>query len=107
MTLAQVAEGAGMSANYVGTMENSKRVPGLLDVINLARALSVPPTELIRGLPHAGEQIGRMADDDRPSPPDDPPASLAAACRAPALFTTPFLRLDTRQQIVPWRRRGI
>jgi transcriptional regulator with XRE-family HTH domain len=75
MTLAQVAEAAGMSANYVGTIENGKRTSCLRDLINLARALGVPSEELMLELRPAGHQI-QMSDDDRPRPPDVARAGL-------------------------------
>ncbi len=49
LTLEQVAERAGLSPNYVGTVENGERDPSLSTVLALAKALRVPAGDLIGG----------------------------------------------------------
>jgi transcriptional regulator with XRE-family HTH domain len=50
MTLEQLAERAGLTPNYVGTIETGKRDPSLSTIVALARGLSVAPGELIGGM---------------------------------------------------------
>ncbi len=53
LTLEQVAERAGLSPNYVGSIENGRRDPSLSTVLALAKALRVPVGELF-GATHDG-----------------------------------------------------
>ena len=46
----RLSELAGMNRNYVGDVERGKRNPCLGNIVRLAEALDVPPSELFRGL---------------------------------------------------------
>jgi transcriptional regulator with XRE-family HTH domain len=46
----KVAEAAGTSTNYVGSVERGDQDAGLLTILRLARALDVSPGELLNGL---------------------------------------------------------
>jgi len=65
MTLEQLAERAGLSPNYVGSVENGRRDPSLSTVLALAKGLKSPPGELLGGAkdlsPEAFE-AGRLFD---------------------------------------------
>jgi transcriptional regulator with XRE-family HTH domain len=50
MTLEQLAASAGLTPNYIGTIENGKRDPSLSTILALAAGLQVPPAELLGGL---------------------------------------------------------
>ena len=50
MTIEELAEKAGLTPNYVGTIEIGQRDPSLSTVVSLARGLSVAPAELLGGL---------------------------------------------------------
>ena len=47
MTIEELAEKAGLTPNYLGTLELGKRDPSLSTVLALAKGLSVAPAELI------------------------------------------------------------
>ncbi|HQP34916.1 MAG TPA: helix-turn-helix transcriptional regulator [Polyangiaceae bacterium] len=49
LTLEQVAEKARLSPNYVGSVEMGRRDPSLSTVLALARALRIPPGDLLGG----------------------------------------------------------
>ena len=49
MTIEQLAEKAGLTPNYLGTLEVGRRDPSLSTVLALAKGLSVPPAELFGG----------------------------------------------------------
>jgi transcriptional regulator with XRE-family HTH domain len=46
----KVAEAAGTSANYVGSIERGDQDAGLLTILRLAQALDTTPGELLDGL---------------------------------------------------------
>ncbi len=48
-TQEEVAETAGVSSRYVALIEAGARNPTLLVILELARALEVPPHKLFRG----------------------------------------------------------
>jgi transcriptional regulator with XRE-family HTH domain len=50
MTIEELAERAGLTPNYVGTVEMGQRDPSLSTVAALARGLSVTPAELLGGV---------------------------------------------------------
>jgi transcriptional regulator with XRE-family HTH domain len=50
MTLDQLAESAGLTPNYIGTIENGKRDPSLSTILALARGLRTAPAELFGGI---------------------------------------------------------
>jgi transcriptional regulator with XRE-family HTH domain len=54
LTLDQLAERAGLTPNYIGTVENGRRDPSLSTVIALARGLGVPTGELLGGVGELG-----------------------------------------------------
>lgn len=56
LTLEQLAERAGLSPNYLGTVENERRDPSLSTVLAIARALRVPPGELLGGVKELGAE---------------------------------------------------
>lgn len=49
MTIEQLAEKAGLTPNYLGTLEVGRRDPSLSTVLALAKGLGVPPAELFGG----------------------------------------------------------
>lgn len=55
-TLEQLAERAHLSPNYVGTIENGKRDPSLSTILALAKALRVPPGDLLGGVDALGAE---------------------------------------------------
>ena len=62
-TLEQLAERAHLSPNYVGTIENGKRDPSLSTILALAKALRVPPGDLLGGFEDLGAdaiEAGRL-----------------------------------------------
>ncbi|HET9954901.1 MAG TPA: helix-turn-helix transcriptional regulator [Polyangiaceae bacterium] len=50
LTLEQLAERAGLTPNYIGTVENGRRDPSLSTVLALARGLGAAPGELLGGV---------------------------------------------------------
>lgn len=50
MTLSELEERTGITANYIGSVENGQRDPGLSTVLRIARGLGIVPGELL-GLP--------------------------------------------------------
>jgi transcriptional regulator with XRE-family HTH domain len=50
LTLEQLAEGSGLTPNYIGTIENGKRDPSLSTILSLAKGLRVHPSELFGGV---------------------------------------------------------
>lgn len=65
MTLEQLAEGSGLTPNYIGTIENGKRDPSLSTVRALAKGLRIHPGELFGGveeLSPAAMEVGLLFD---------------------------------------------
>jgi transcriptional regulator with XRE-family HTH domain len=63
MTLEALAEGVGLTPNYIGGIEIGKRDPSLSTVLSLARGLRVPPADLLGGmkdLSPAAIEAGRL-----------------------------------------------
>lgn len=50
-TLEMLAEGAGLHANYVGSVERGERNLSLFNIWRMAVALDVPASDLLAGLP--------------------------------------------------------
>ncbi len=64
-TIEELAERAGLSPNYIGTVENGRRDPSLSTILALAKGLRVPAGELLGGtreLSPAGCEVGRLFD---------------------------------------------
>ena len=53
LTIEQVAEAAGVHANYVGSVERGERNVSLFNIWRIAAALGVPLAELMQGLPRS------------------------------------------------------
>jgi transcriptional regulator with XRE-family HTH domain len=53
LTIEQVAEAAGVHANYVGSVERGERNVALFNIWRIAAALGVPLAELMQGLPRS------------------------------------------------------
>ena len=51
LTLEKLSERSGLTPNYIGGIEIGKRDPSLESMLRLAKALRVPPQELLGGLP--------------------------------------------------------
>jgi len=69
MTLEELAERAGLTPNYIGTIENGKRDPSLSTIAALAKGLGVAPGELFGSLPEisvAAEEAGGLFDKAAP-----------------------------------------
>ncbi len=43
-----LADAAGMDHNYIGMIERGERNPAVFNVVKIAKALGVPPSELFR-----------------------------------------------------------
>jgi DNA-binding XRE family transcriptional regulator len=41
-------DAAGLNHNYIGMIERDERNPAIVDVVKIAKALGVPPSELFR-----------------------------------------------------------
>lgn len=70
LTLEQLAERAGLSPNYIGTVENGRRDPSLSTILALAKGLRVPAGELlgpVKALSAEAYDVGRQYD----AAPDD------------------------------------
>lgn len=73
MTLEQLAERAGLSPNYIGSVENGLRDPSLSTILALARGLRVAPGELLgpmKDLSPAAFELGRAFDSAAPEVQD-------------------------------------
>ncbi len=65
LTLEQLAERAGLTPNYVGTVETGRRDPSLSTVLSLAKGLKVPAADLLGGLKDIGAigvEAGRLVE---------------------------------------------
>lgn len=65
MTLEVLAEYSGLTQNFIGTVENSKRDPSFTTIHALAKGLGVKPGELFEGasgLSAASMEAGRLFD---------------------------------------------
>ena len=65
LTLEQLAERAGLSPNYIGTVENGRRDPSLSTILALAKGLRVSAGELlgpVKELSAEAYEIGRQYD---------------------------------------------
>lgn len=70
LTLEALAHIAGLTENYIGTIENGKRDPSLTTMRALADGLDVPLGELLGGstkLKKAGREAARMFDQVDPT----------------------------------------
>jgi transcriptional regulator with XRE-family HTH domain len=70
LTLEELAERAGLTPNYLGTVETGKRDPSLSTVYGVAKGLRVPPADLFAGsasIGPAGVEAGRLFES---APPD-------------------------------------
>jgi transcriptional regulator with XRE-family HTH domain len=56
LTLEELAERAGLSPNYVGSVENGRRDPSLSTVLALAKGLRTPVAELLGGVRDIGPE---------------------------------------------------
>ena len=43
-----LADAAGMDHNYIGMIERGERNPAVVNVVKIAKALGVPPSELFK-----------------------------------------------------------
>ena len=65
LTLEALAERAGLSPNYIGTVENGRRDPSLSTVLALAKGLRIAPGELlgpVKELSSEAYDVGRAYD---------------------------------------------
>ena len=73
LTIEALADRAGLTPNYVGTIETGQRDPSLSTVLALARGLSVAPGELIGGVSRLSPQaieVARLFDGSSPEVQD-------------------------------------
>lgn len=56
LTLEGLAERCGLTPNYIGSVELGRRDPGLSTVMSLAKALDIPPGELMGSVPKLTDQ---------------------------------------------------
>jgi transcriptional regulator with XRE-family HTH domain len=69
MTLETLAERAGLTMNFIGSIEIGNRDPSLSSVLALAKGLGIMPSELFsttEGLGTAAEEAGRLFDESPP-----------------------------------------
>lgn len=81
LTLEQLAERAGLTPNYVGSVEHGRRDPSLSTVAALAKGLRVPAAELLGGVQELGPvglEGGRLLD----AAPADVQGAVLALLRA-------------------------
>jgi transcriptional regulator with XRE-family HTH domain len=50
LTLDDLSERSGLSPHYLSTLENNRRDPHLSTLVAVAKALRIPPSELLGGL---------------------------------------------------------
>lgn len=65
MTLQMLAKRSGLTANFIGTVENGKRNPSLSTVFSLSKGMNVNPGELLAESPDqsaAAGEAGRLVD---------------------------------------------
>jgi transcriptional regulator with XRE-family HTH domain len=65
MTLEVLAARAGLTPNYVGTIEAGKRDPSVSTIVGLAKGLGISPAELFSsrlGYSPASDEAGRLFD---------------------------------------------
>jgi transcriptional regulator with XRE-family HTH domain len=60
LTLEELAERAGLTSNYIGTIENGHRDPSLSTIQLIARGLGVSPGELFGTLPDLSPKAVEM-----------------------------------------------
>jgi transcriptional regulator with XRE-family HTH domain len=107
LTLERLAERAGMTPNYIGTIENGKRDPSLSTLLRLADALEIPLSDLVRDAEPEQDWRESILELARalqcvPPPSTQPPRPKAPRIGTPALFEIPYKESDPRQQIAPW-----
>jgi transcriptional regulator with XRE-family HTH domain len=70
LTLEQLAERAGLTPNFVGSVENGQRDPSLSTVLALAKGLRTPLAELLGGIRNLGPEALEAAHLFESVPPD-------------------------------------
>lgn len=69
LTLAELAERSGLTANYIGTIEAGQRDPSTNTLLALAKALGCPPGDLlgVQDMSTEAVELARIADAIRPA----------------------------------------
>lgn len=70
LTLEQLAERAGLTPNYIGTIEHGRRDPSLSTLIALSRALNIAVSEFFAPPPRPSEDAMLMATSFQDMPPE-------------------------------------
>ncbi len=85
-TLEETAERAGLSPNYLGTVERNLRDPSMSTFLALAKALGVHPCELLGGREATGEalELARLFD-SVPTPQREPILLLIRSLAKPPI----------------------
>ena len=81
LTLEDLAHRAGLSAPYLSTIEGGKRDPSVSTVLAVAKALQVPPGELLgvgEGVSAEALSVARMFD----AAPEDVQAAIGVLLRS-------------------------
>lgn len=55
----ELADRAGLHRTYIGGIERGERNVGLLNIVTLAKALEIDPSELLKGLDRGGNSSAR------------------------------------------------
>ena len=70
LTIEELAERSGLSANFVGTIETGKRDPSISTLMALARGLDIPARDLLPGFRDLSPSAMEAAEAFESAPPE-------------------------------------